>query len=441
MIHLDFPTWFGIGSYGGLAASLLTATALVAYAQWTRRGTPRQLARAILFCLVASCLMLSAIWWNQNRLDLYGPSLDDSEVTFWLVWTALLGWLVPFSMLVGYVALAKPQPLALAHPQGDAAGPRLEDPARRIEPLGTGRPWGRLIPLDGPFAEHALSLTRKLTLIGREIDNDVVLDDELASRRHAEVWWEQGRAQVHDLGSMNGTFVNGQSARGPLPLRSGDVIQLGARTYRVELLTSGALRRALLADDEDETRKLPGATLVHRVEVPLLLVGLSPSIEGRRWQLDQSLTTLGRDATAAIVLPDESVSRLHAQILRQQTGLYLTDLDSSNGTYLNGVRIGAPALIGNGDELRFGAVLLRCELVPFTAPPTTPLDEQLRAALTAASAVSAASAATVVGAAGAAGAAGPDTSIASRETPPLLRPRRDQPPPPPAVSTGAEAED
>lgn len=381
MTDLDFPTWFGIGSYGGLAAGLLSATALVAYAQWSHRGSPRTLARAILVCLFASSLMLAAIWWDQNRLDLYGPSLPGGEVTFWLVWTALLGWGLPIAMLAGYVSLAAPQPAMPVTMTRSADASVVSDPDRRVEPLGTGHAWGRLIPLDGPFAEQALSLTRKLTLVGREIDNDLVLNDEISSRRHAVIQWENGRVHVRDLDSLNGTFVNGQSARGQLPLRSSDVLQFGARSYRVELLTSGGLKLRPAANVEGETSKVPGISAARPVATPFVLLGTTPPVEGYRWQLDQPLTSIGRDSSSSVILPDESVSRMHAQIVRQQTGLYLSDLNSSNGTRLNGALIAAPTLLAHGDLLQFGEVGLRCELLAYLAQPTIPLGPELRAAL------------------------------------------------------------
>ena len=187
--------------------------------------------------------------------------------------------------------------------------------------------------------------------------------------------------QVRDLDSLNGTFVNGQSARGRLPLRSGDVLQFGARSYRVELLTSGGLKLPPAATTEGETSKVPGVTAGRSRAAPFVLIGVSPPVEGYRWQLDQPVTSIGRDPVSTVALPDESVSRVHAQIVRQQTGLYLTDLNSSNGTRLNGEVITAPALLAHGDRLQFGEVALQCELPASTAQATVPLGHELRAAV------------------------------------------------------------
>lgn len=370
MGNLDFPVWFGVGSYGGLACSMLSAAGIAAYALLRHRGEPRQIARAILVCLIGSCLILPAIWWNQNRLDLYGPAMDLREVLFWLSLTMFAGWCVPLSVLAGYVSLAAPQSVLAAGSGSGAPGAAkselalplasLGDPARHVEPLGAGRAWGQLVPLDGEFAGTPLLLSRRLTLLGREKDNDIVIDDDRSSRHHAEIHWDHGHIELVDRNSMNGTLVNRRTVRGRVPLQSGDVLDFGAQRYRFELLTSPTAAGAA----EEETRKMPGASSARNVtptDVPLFLVGISDVFAGRRWELREPVVTIGRDAERQICLPHHSVSRLHAQIVRQQSGYYVSDLRSSNGTFLNGQVIAAPSLLLAGDVLRAGEIELRCE--------------------------------------------------------------------------------
>ena len=69
-------------------------------------------------------------------------------------------------------------------------------------------------------------LAAQVTVIGRSTDADIVLDDAGVSRRHAEVHLIDGRARVIDLGSTNGTFVDGEKV--PVAtLREGSVITIG----------------------------------------------------------------------------------------------------------------------------------------------------------------------------------------------------------------------
>jgi pSer/pThr/pTyr-binding forkhead associated (FHA) protein len=380
MGETDFPTWFDTGSYGGLVFSLLVAAAIATYALRLRRGTPRQLARAMLACLVGCCLMFAPIWWVQSRFDLLGPTLAPVEIGFWLGWTALLGWSLPLGTALRYAWIAGPQPLTGAvpvpahmrgQPRGMAVSSQpvaLADPGRHIEPLGPGRAWGQLVPVDGPFALRPLPLTLQMTLLGREADCDIVVPDVQASRHHVELRWDHGHVQLVDRGSLNGTRVNGQGVLGQVPLRDGDVIEIGSWRYRFESLVPAP--RVLTpsgphAADAEETRKVPSpAAAIFRPGTPpsaLTLVAGNGPEPGKRWVLDGPLTTIGRDAGCAICLPDSSVSRRHAQIIRQASGLYVQDLDSQNGTLFNGQPLLAPAPLRAGDVLQVGEIVLGCQ--------------------------------------------------------------------------------
>ena len=389
----DFPTWFGLGSYGGLGCTLLTAAGITMYALLRRRGSSRQLARSVLACLLCSVFMLFPIWWDQNRLELYGPSLSDSEVLLWLLWTAALGWLIPLGVLFSYLLLAENQVFAepkmyLFPPTALAA---LDDPARHREPLGAGIAWGQLVPLavnpdlsDGASVVHPVALTRQLTVLGREKDCDIVIDDPSTSRHHAEIYWDHGRVQLVDRSSTNGTLVNRQAARGPVLLIDGDILDLGTQRYRF-VLTQAAARPSQNVEEREhgeseiETTKVASISSVTPSPdpTPLLLAGLSLELAGASWVVDQAVTTIGRDSTLDICIPHESVSRRHAQIVRQQSGYFLSDLDSSNGTYQNGERLSAPSLLAHGDIVRIGSVELQCDYEPL--PPsqqtTIPLGE------------------------------------------------------------------
>jgi predicted component of type VI protein secretion system len=63
--------------------------------------------------------------------------------------------------------------------------------------------------------------------IGRDPASGLMLDDELVSRRHARVHLENGSVVAEDLGSTNGTFLNGMTLDGAAPLRPGDHLLLG----------------------------------------------------------------------------------------------------------------------------------------------------------------------------------------------------------------------
>lgn len=75
--------------------------------------------------------------------------------------------------------------------------------------------------------QRRFALTPPTTVVGRGREADVQLDDPNISRRHAEFRFEGGQWTVNDLGSTNGTQVDGRAVDGSVPLRSGDRVAVG----------------------------------------------------------------------------------------------------------------------------------------------------------------------------------------------------------------------
>lgn len=100
--------------------------------------------------------------------------------------------------------------------------------------LAPTTPKGDLVIVDGPAAGQRCSLRDGLR-IGRAGDNDLVLAVSIVSRNHAEVRRTPAGYTIVDLGSSNGTLVNGVRIDGPAPLVDGDTIAIGGVTLRVEL--------------------------------------------------------------------------------------------------------------------------------------------------------------------------------------------------------------
>jgi pSer/pThr/pTyr-binding forkhead associated (FHA) protein len=96
----------------------------------------------------------------------------------------------------------------------------------------------------------------------------------------------------------------------------------------------------------------------------LLVVLSSPALDpGTERELDSSPVTLGRAADNDLVLDtDEFASVHHARIEPRRDGIWLQDLDSTNGTFLNGSRLTRPQKLTPGDVIRVGETDLRYEL-------------------------------------------------------------------------------
>ena len=92
--------------------------------------------------------------------------------------------------------------------------------------------WGLMVA-GGSALTSYLALSQPVTTIGRSSGNTLVLDDEQASREHARIVSGAGGHTLYDLGSANGTFVNGQQVTQQV-LRAGDRITLGSTTLTVQ---------------------------------------------------------------------------------------------------------------------------------------------------------------------------------------------------------------
>src|SRR5689334_8942026 len=117
---------------------------------------------------------------------------------------------------------------------------------------------------DGSIREVAL--LGEQTILGRDSDCDITLDGRLVSRRHARIRRNGQVYTLEDLGSRNGTAVNGQLLDGPCLLRDGDQIELG-----------GVGRLTFVDSDSTSTRPVP-----HAVGIWLDAATQDVWIDGRR---------------------------------------------------------------------------------------------------------------------------------------------------------------
>jgi pSer/pThr/pTyr-binding forkhead associated (FHA) protein len=101
----------------------------------------------------------------------------------------------------------------------------------------TGMALGRLVVVASPQGAPPVGASIPLDAInnlGRDVNNSVVVDDAFASAEHARLTF-RGRAwYVEDLGSTNGTWVNGQAVADVTPLGYGDELQIGQVRFRLE---------------------------------------------------------------------------------------------------------------------------------------------------------------------------------------------------------------
>jgi hypothetical protein len=98
----------------------------------------------------------------------------------------------------------------------------------------------RFVVRHGPTAQQEYPLHVDTTTIGREAANDIIINDPEISRRHAIVKSQAGRWMIEDLGSTNGTYVNGQRLNQPRELYNNDIVDIGDSVSLVFQLSGAA---------------------------------------------------------------------------------------------------------------------------------------------------------------------------------------------------------
>jgi len=108
----------------------------------------------------------------------------------------------------------------------------------------------KLTVRESPSSEKEYPLGEGAVVLGREAFNDIVVYDAEVSRRHAQISLQEGRYIIEDLGSTNGTFVNGRRVNSPVPLHNGDVIEMGEAARIIFSSTADPVGETVARPDE-----------------------------------------------------------------------------------------------------------------------------------------------------------------------------------------------
>ena len=107
-----------------------------------------------------------------------------------------------------------------------------------------------------------------------------------------------------------------------------------------------------------------------------VLIAREGQLIGERWTVDSDELVIGRGSDCHIILPERQVSRYHAKVMHEHGKFSLHDLDSKNGTHLNGTQVKGSAPLRDGDEIQ---IALCVKLIFVGTDATVPLtmEEQL----------------------------------------------------------------
>jgi len=111
----------------------------------------------------------------------------------------------------------------------------------------------RLIVRTGPNPGMVFDLTKEIATLGRDVANDIVIGDPEVSRQHSRITRTPGGYVVEDMGSTNGTFVNGERLAAPRVLRDGDLVGLSEKvTLSFEAIVPGSDETVVSSAEEPE---------------------------------------------------------------------------------------------------------------------------------------------------------------------------------------------
>jgi pSer/pThr/pTyr-binding forkhead associated (FHA) protein len=179
--------------------------------------------------------------------------------------------------------------------------------------------------------------------IGRDAACDIVVPGTDVSRQHAELTLGPSGYVVRDL-SANGVFVNGSRTGDAHMLRRGDVIRIGTEEFRFYADSPAAL-----------PAPEPPAPVLAPTLATLEVVN-EGATRGTRFHLRGPLVHVGRGPHNDVVVVDDSVSDTHAKIQRRDSGWFVVDMESTNGTYVAGRRVKGEQQLGKTAAVRFGGV-------------------------------------------------------------------------------------
>jgi pSer/pThr/pTyr-binding forkhead associated (FHA) protein len=225
-------------------------------------------------------------------------------------------------------------------PPGPAARTAMHVPAAAPRP-----PRLTTVRHDG-LPGAVFPLEQEETLCGRSEGEVRLADDPTVSPRHARFTRDAAGLRVEDLGSVNGTFVR---LKAPHRLGVGEEIRLGRQLLRLEPLPRP--ERA----EERGVRPWGAPDAGGTLRLAQLLEGGGL---GEIFPLRPGENAVGREAGDVTFPGDRYVSARHARIDVGPDGATLTDLGSSNGTF---VKVSGAAALAAGDQLLIGAQLLRVD--------------------------------------------------------------------------------
>jgi pSer/pThr/pTyr-binding forkhead associated (FHA) protein len=199
-----------------------------------------------------------------------------------------------------------------------------------------------------------------LALIGHDPRCQLRLEEQSADAKHAVILALSGQYLVCDLGSQSGTWHGGQRIQAEW-LPPGEAIRCGDAEIQLESEFTQSDAAASVFEDDQDSGAATFLRFPRRRERDVI------------YPVKRRAVLFGRDPRCKIQLTSRSVSRFHAMLVRTHSGVWVVDLTSREGTWLNGNRVMC-APVAEGAEIRFGRVRAQVEADPDDSSLAVPGD-------------------------------------------------------------------
>lgn len=217
-----------------------------------------------------------------------------------------------------------------------------------LQACGVGGPLTVLVTGPTENARRQVLVERGFVVVGSHPQASVVLEDHRVASRHFYLQPLGGHLYAVDLASRRGVF-HGVTRFTTGWVSEGSFFRIGPYHLSVRYTPAGSPLPPVPTDDP----------ITHRSTDPKpfpdleadILVG---NVRRSRWKMTRRLVLVGRDPLARLRLRDRSVSRFHAALVGTPQGVWVVDLLSREGTWINGTRILSHVRLRSGDRMRIG---------------------------------------------------------------------------------------
>jgi pSer/pThr/pTyr-binding forkhead associated (FHA) protein len=229
-------------------------------------------------------------------------------------------------------------------------------------------------------AERTVDLAETVVHIGRAPENQIVINDARSSRKHCQLSRTPQGWVLEDLKSRNGTLLNGAAVEKQF-LKDGDEFAIGTTRFRFHAESAPPAAEDPAADGDEleadavadelldlpEEDRPPAGAVTHGPETvrfsdAIRLEGLAGDHAGQRIAISGFPFTIGRAGDNDFRIADKKASGHHARVIERDGKLYLEDLQSRNGTFLNDRKVAGARPLAAGSTIRIGESSFRMEM-------------------------------------------------------------------------------